>query len=37
MGFAWVGWVDLTEEEYKQELAARKALRQKQRSTPIGQ
>jgi hypothetical protein len=31
MGFAWVGWVDLTEEEYKQELAARKALRQKQR------
>jgi len=28
MGFAWVGWVDLTEDEYKQELAARKALRE---------
>lgn len=36
MGFAWVGWVDLTEEEYKQELAARTALRQKQRANPSG-
>jgi hypothetical protein len=25
MGFAWIGWVDLTEEEYEKELAARKA------------
>jgi hypothetical protein len=37
MGFAWVGWVDLTEEEYEQELAARKALQQKQRSTAATQ
>jgi hypothetical protein len=28
MGFAWVGWVDLTEQEYEQEMAARKAQRQ---------
>jgi hypothetical protein len=28
MGFAWVGWVDLTEAEYEQEMAARKAKRQ---------
>jgi hypothetical protein len=33
MGFAWVGWVDLTEEEYQQQLSARKALQQKQPST----
>ena len=25
MGFFWIGWVELTEEEYKTELAARKA------------
>ena len=25
MGFAWIGWIDLTQEEYEQELAARKA------------
>jgi hypothetical protein len=25
MGFSWVGWYDLTDEEYKAELAARKA------------
>ena len=25
MGFAWIGWVDLTQEEYEQEMAARKA------------
>jgi mono/diheme cytochrome c family protein len=25
MGFAWIGWVDLTEQEYEQEWAARKA------------
>jgi hypothetical protein len=37
MGFAWVGWVDMTEEEYKQELAARKAQRQKATSATSGQ
>jgi hypothetical protein len=37
MGFAWVGWVDLTEQEYEQELAARKALQQKQKSTSTAQ
>ncbi len=29
MGFAWIGWYDLTDEEYKQELEARKVQRQK--------
>jgi hypothetical protein len=24
MGFAWIGWIDLTQEEYERELAARK-------------
>ena len=24
MGFSWIGWYDLTDEEYKTELAARK-------------
>ena len=28
MGFAWIGWYDLTDEEYAQELAERKARRQ---------
>jgi hypothetical protein len=28
MSFSWIGWYDLTEEEYQQELAARKAKRQ---------
>jgi hypothetical protein len=37
MGFAWVGWVDLTEEEYQQELAARKAQRQRTTTTNSGQ
>jgi hypothetical protein len=27
MGFAWIGWVDLTPEEYEAELAARNAKR----------
>lgn len=27
MGFAWIGWIELSEEEYKQELEARKAQR----------
>jgi hypothetical protein len=29
MGFAWLGWVDLTEEEYKAEFEARKAARRR--------
>jgi hypothetical protein len=29
MGFAWIGWYDLTDAEYKAELSARKALQQK--------
>jgi mono/diheme cytochrome c family protein len=28
MGFSWIGWVDLTQEEYERELAARKARRE---------
>jgi hypothetical protein len=34
MGFSWIGWVDLTQEEYERELAARKA---KQRAAPTQQ
>jgi hypothetical protein len=33
MGFFWIGWVELTEEEYKQQLAERKAARQKTSTT----
>ena len=29
MGFAWIGWYDLSDEEYKSEVAARKASQQK--------
>lgn len=29
MGFSWIGWYDLTDAEYKQELTARKAQAQK--------
>jgi len=29
MGFSWIGWYDLTDKEYKDELAARKAAQQK--------
>jgi hypothetical protein len=29
MGFFWIGWIELTEEEYKQQLAERKAIQQK--------
>ena len=28
MSFSWLGWVDLTDEEYNEELARRKALRE---------
>jgi hypothetical protein len=33
MGFSWIGWIDLTEEEYQKELAARNAARQKGSTT----
>jgi hypothetical protein len=29
MGFFWIGWVELTEDEYKQQLAERKAARER--------
>jgi mono/diheme cytochrome c family protein len=29
MGFSWIGWYDLTDKEYKDQLAARKAAQQK--------
>ena len=29
MGFSWIGWIDLTPEEYEKELAARTAARQR--------
>ena len=29
MGFAWIGWYDLSDDEYKTEVAARKANQQK--------
>jgi len=36
MGFSWIGWYDLTDEEYTQEWEARKALQLK-KSTATGQ
>jgi hypothetical protein len=33
MGFAWIGWHDLTDEEYKAQLAERKGLQQKAATT----
>jgi hypothetical protein len=33
MGFAWIGWYDLTEEEYKTQLAERKAAQRKNAAT----
>ena len=36
MGFAWVGWVDLTDDEYKEELAARKAQQEKTAASASG-
>ena len=33
MGFAWIGWYDLTPDEYKAEVAARKASQQKPKTT----
>jgi hypothetical protein len=29
MGFSWIGWIDLTAEEYEKELADRTAARRK--------
>ena len=37
MGFAWIGWFDLTEEEYKTQLAERKALQRKSSATSTQQ
>jgi hypothetical protein len=36
MAFAWIGWYDLTDEEYEREVEARKS-RRAQSSTPVGQ
>ena len=33
MAFAWIGWYDLTDEEYEQEVAARKARRERAASS----
>jgi hypothetical protein len=37
MGFSWIGWIDLTQEEYEKELAARNAARQKGATSTQGQ
>ena len=37
MGFFWIGWVELTEEEYKQQLADRKASQQRTTDAPARQ
>jgi hypothetical protein len=34
MGFFWIGWVELTEEEYKTQLEARKAAQQRSTDAP---
>jgi hypothetical protein len=34
MGFVWIGWYDLTDKEYKEQLAARKALQGTAATTP---
>ena len=36
MSFSWLGWVDLTDEEYNEELARRKALREADGATVAG-
>jgi len=33
MGFSWIGWYDLTDAEYKAELAARKTAQQPRTTT----
>jgi hypothetical protein len=37
MGFAWIGWYDLTEEQYKTQLAERKELQRKNATTTTAQ
>jgi hypothetical protein len=37
MGFAWIGWYDLTEAEYKQQLAERRELQKKPATATGGQ
>ena len=37
MAFAWIGWYDLTDEEYEQQVEARKARRATKRSPAAGQ
>jgi len=37
MGFSWIGWYDLSNDEYKAELVARKALQGGQRTTSTAQ
>lgn len=37
MGFAWIGWYDLTEEEYKTQLAERKELQRRNTATTAQQ
>ena len=37
MAFAWIGWHDLTQEEYEQAIEARKAHREQARATAEGQ
>ena len=36
MGFFWIGWIELSEEEYKTQLAERKE-KQRQTTTNVGQ
>ena len=36
MGFFWIGWIELTEDEYKQQLAER-SEKQRQTTTNVGQ
>ena len=35
MGFSWIGWDDLTDEEYKAAVAARKAQQAEKAGAPI--
>ena len=36
MGFFWIGWIELSEDEYKQQLAERRE-KQRQTTTNVGQ
>ncbi len=37
MGFSWIGWVDVTQEEYEKELADRAAVRKRGTATTLEQ